>query len=243
MTKSNRINVLAMCFSPRKGNSLYLMEQALAPLSELPLDLDINTFHIQGKKIEPCISCLKCYENQGRCIFKDDFEEARQLWIKADVVLYSFPVYHVSIPAQMKAFFDRLGNTFYGYYEINSTRHMKAIGAMVNGAHFFAGQELCISQIMHHAALMNSLYVSGDGWHSYTGAPAWTNKQASTDALRNLMEAGDPDTAISITAAQSVAKRCVQVAAMIKLGMRELAPILQDDIRYKYSLGRAMIEE
>ncbi|MDD4835185.1 MAG: molybdopterin-dependent oxidoreductase, partial [Lutispora sp.] len=105
----------------------------------------------KGKKMGSCISCFKCGENKGLCILEDDFEDLRQLWIESDVIIYSTPVYHLSVPAQLKCFIDRLGNSFYGHYKVASVRHMKTIGVLCQGMHFFGGQELATSYLIQHA--------------------------------------------------------------------------------------------
>ncbi|HCJ56657.1 MAG TPA: hypothetical protein DHV55_04330, partial [Clostridiaceae bacterium] len=160
----------------------------------------------------------KCVENKGQCILKDDFEDLRQLWINADVVIYSFPVYHLSVPGQLKCFIDRLGNAFYGYYEVSSMRHMKVIGALCQGMHFFGGQELATSFILQHSVLLNSIPIAGDGWHSYIGAEGWTNNKTDRNALEQLHDSEDMYTNITLTAAKSVIKRAVEMAAIIKAG-------------------------
>ena len=182
------IKLLGICASPRKGNSYYLLQKALEDISQSKLQINSNIYHRQGKKIGPCISCFKCGENKGVCILKDDFEDLRQLWIEADVIIYSTPVYHLSVPAQLKCFIDRLGNSFYGYYNVPSVRHMKTIGVLCQGMHFFGGQELAISYLIQHAVLLNSIPVAGDGWQSYIGAAGWTDNKGDRDALNNLYE-------------------------------------------------------
>lgn len=230
------IRLLAICASPRRGNSAYLMEQALG--DELPFPCKIDKYYFSGKKIGPCISCHKCVTNGGHCIVKDDYEDLRQRWITADAILYCFPVYAMGLPGQLKCFIDRLGNSFYGYYQVSSMRHMKVIGAVTSGCHFFGGQELAINQIQNHAILLNSLPVSGDGPASYTGAAAWTDNKTERDAFRVLYEAGDRDAIISVTAARSVVRRCVEMAAIVKNGVSVLQEQLEADIRYQPFIRR-----
>jgi len=227
-----KLNLLGICGSPRKGNSEFLLKKSLEDILELPFDIDINTYFLRGKKIQPCVACFKCKENQGQCILKDDFEELRQMWISADIIIYSCPVYHMSIPGQLKCFIDRLGNTFHGYYKVSSVRHLKTIGILTQGIHLFGGQELAISYLIHHAVLLNSIPVAGDGWHSYIGAAGWTNNQLSKDAMSQLLNKDNFDAEITITAAKSVVKRAIEVAAMIKTGFYNLQGKFSNDPRY-----------
>jgi multimeric flavodoxin WrbA len=232
------INVLGVCASPRKGNSEFLLEKALEDVSQYPFDTEVRTYSLQGKDIRPCISCFKCLEREGQCVLEDDFEELRRLWIGSDVIIYSVPVYHLSIPGQLKCFIDRLGNAFYGYYPVPSVRHLKVIGILTQGMHFFGGQELAMSFLIHHAVLLNSIPISGDGWHSYIGAAGWTGNKLERDALAQLHQQGDLDAGITITAAKSVVKRATEMAAMIKTGSYHLRDKLGDDPRYGPYLKR-----
>ncbi|MCK5552521.1 MAG: flavodoxin family protein [Deltaproteobacteria bacterium] len=233
-----RIKVLGVCASPRKGNSEFLLEKALEDVSQYPFDTEVATYFFQGKDIRPCISCFKCLEREGQCVLKDDFEELRRLWIGSDVVIYSVPVYHLSIPGQLKCFIDRLGNAFYGFYPVPSVRHLKVIGILTQGMHLFGGQELAMSFLIHHAVLLNSIPVSGDGWHSYIGAAGWTGNKLDRDALAQLHKQDDLDAGITITAAKSVVKRATEMAAMVKTGSYHLQDKLGDDPRYGPYLKR-----
>lgn len=233
-----RIKLLGICASPRKGNSYYLLQKALEDTPKAKFQIDSRIYHMQGKKIAPCISCFKCGKNNGVCILKDDFEELRQLWIESDVIIYSTPVYHLSVPAQLKCFIDRLGNSFYGYYKVPSVRHMKAIGVLCQGMHLFGGQELASSYLIQHAVLQNSIPVAGDGWQSYIGAAGWTDNKGDRDALSNLYVGNNYDAQITIDAAKSVVKRATEIAYMLKLGAKASEEILKDDERYRPYLSR-----
>ena len=234
-----KLKLLGICGSPRKGNSEFLIGKSFEDISKLPFDIDINIYSLRGKKIQPCLSCFKCMGNKGQCVLKDDFKELRQMWISADIIIYSCPVYHLSIPGQLKCFIDRLGNTFYGGYSgVSSVRHMKTIGILTQGLDFFSGQELTISYLILHAVLLNCIPVSGDGWHSYIGAAGWTYNQIDKDAMSQLLNKGNFDAEITISAAKSVVKRAIEVAAMIKSGFNKLQDKFSDDPSYVPYLTR-----
>ena len=71
------LKVLGICGSPRKGNTVFLLEKAL----------------------------------------------------EAHVILYAFPVYHMSIPGQLKCLIDRLGESG-SYLHDTPVRRLKIIGAI-----------------------------------------------------------------------------------------------------------------
>jgi len=232
------LKVLGILGGPRQGSCHYFLEQAVSVLEDLPFPTELESYSLRGKQMQPCIACHKCTTNGGVCILKDQFEELRQLWINADVIIYAFPVFAQGVPGQLKCFIDRLGNSFYGKYEVGSMRHMKAIVPLTVGAHLFGGQELAMNQIIQHAILLNSIPVAGDGPNSYIGAPAWTRNDLSRDALKKLAENGDEDTKISLAAAKSAVRRGVEVAAMLRSGADVLHDALVQDVRYRPYLQR-----
>ena len=163
------VRLLAVSASPRKkGNSQFLLDTVLEYTKTLKFEVDIKRISLSDRKVEPCIGCLACYKNGGRCVLKDGFEDVRQLWKWADCILYCTPVYVAGIPGQLKCLFDRLSNADYGL-EIRGARHMKTIGAISQGGDFFGGgAELCMVDIMRHAAMMNCVYIPPDT--SYIGS-------------------------------------------------------------------------
>ncbi len=109
------IKVLGICGSPRVGNSKFLLEEALDSAKAVNDNVEVEYYSIRGKKFSGCVMCQACAKD-GECIIKDDFQELLEKWIEADVILYSVPVYHMGMPAQLKAFLDRLGNSLFGRY-------------------------------------------------------------------------------------------------------------------------------
>lgn len=56
-----------------------------------------------------CNACGSCY-NTGSCVLDDDFESVYYLFLEADGIIFSSPVYINSVTAQLKTFFDRLAD-------------------------------------------------------------------------------------------------------------------------------------
>jgi multimeric flavodoxin WrbA len=227
------IRVLGISASPRRGNSVFLLEQAERGVGEFPWSVRWTRYEFAGKRLSPCSSCHHCRAHGGACPIDDDFAELRRLWTAHDVILYCVAVYHVGIPAQLKAFFDRLGNSLSGYYGVPGARPLKVVGALSQGCHLFGGQELTISAILHHAVLLNCIPVAGDRPESYLGAPAWTGGDMGADALRGLLERGHPDAVTSVKAAAGVARRCIEIAALIKAGVETWAPYVRADAKMR----------
>lgn len=233
---TRKIRVLGICGSPRKdANSQYLLETALQSVGKEYQDLiEIEQYSFRGKKFISCNSCFQCSEEKslGECVCKDAFQELRDLWIAADVVIYSVPVYHYSIPGQLKCFLDRLGNTLNRRFVSSSPRFLKVIGSIVQGTHFGAGQESAITFLMQHAVLKNCIPVSGDGWQSYLGASGWTTNRKEKNAMKELVMNEDRDALIAMEASNTLCKRAVELALIIHMGAKNLQQFLLRDNAY-----------
>lgn len=226
------LKVLGISASPRSGNSEYLLNNAFIEAKKLPYLLETEIISLRGKKISPCVACFQCRENNRNCIIRDDFGDLMKKWLEADVVIYSAPVYHLSIPGQLKCFIDRLGQAVGGYYNVRSVRHLKVAGNISQGAHFFGGQEITIANLILHEVLMNCIPISGDGWESYIGAAGWTVNQREKDAMKKLHDSQDQDALITIRAANSVVQRSIEMAAIVKAGGFSVRENLAGDPRY-----------
>ena len=237
--------VLGINGSPRDGNSLFLLKEALQAAREVERErIQTEEYSFRGKKFDPCVGCFRCVEDKslGECVIKDDFQHLRDLWLKADVILYSVPVYHVGIPGQVKCFIDRLGNTINRYYRLTSPRFLKVIGAIAQGTHFAAGQELAVTFLLHHAVLKNCLPVSGDGWESYLGACGWTRTDRSKEAIKKLHEGGDPDAEVAVKSSRSLGKRAAELALILRAGGKQMEEVLRRDTSYRPFLTKEIKE-
>ncbi|MBQ6322894.1 MAG: flavodoxin family protein [Lachnospiraceae bacterium] len=228
----NTIKILGISASPRKGNSEFILTEALKEVQTLPFDCEVSIASLRGREIKPCVGCFACRKNNGHCFIKDDFEELREQYLAADVIIYSVPLFNYSIPGQLKCFIDRLGQAMTGYYGVRATRPLKVCGNIIQGAHLYGGQDFAITTLTMHEMLAKCIPIAGDGWESYTGAGGWTAADASRDAFKKLYEAEDKDTLATMRAARSVVKRAVETAAIIKCGAEGLYEYLSTDEKY-----------
>ncbi len=236
-----KLKVLGINGSPRKGNSEFLLNKALDYIKNVDnFDLEIDRYSFRGKEFKACIACGYCGRNEGECVFDDDFAELKDKWLAADVILYSVPVYHMSIPGQVKCFIDRLGNSFFATFSSNFPEDkdtlpklLKVIGSIVQGAHIFSGQEHTITDLINHALLMQSIPVVGDMWESYIGAAGWTNSKIDREAMEKDFKDGDFDVQIAVEASEKIALRSVEMAAIIKSGTEVNRDYLINDNHYK----------
>lgn len=234
------VKMLGISGSPRQGNSLYFLKEAFKCIPELRIPVEPTIYSFHAKKIGPCLGCLVCYKNGGKCVVNDDFQEIRQMWIASDAIIYSVPVYVIGIPGQLKSFIDRLHNSFYGFYDTPSMRHLKAIGCIAQGEVMYGGQDLAMQNLLLHATLINSVAVAPDG--SYIGAGGWTGKNNNRNACKQRAAKGVEDVSVTIQVARSVVQRVAEVAAILKAGALALRDILELDPRYLPYLSRISSE-
>ena len=72
-------------------------------------DYDVEIIDVSKLKVEHCLGCFRCWSaTPGVCVIKDDMKECIQKYVKADVIIWSFPLYYFSMPSKVKAFMDRL---------------------------------------------------------------------------------------------------------------------------------------
>lgn len=223
-----KIKVLGICGSPRKGNSEFLLKKALSYVNKLnSFDVLTELYSFRGKEFKPCIACEYCARNAGKCVYNDDFSELKDKWLDADVILYSIPVYHMSIPGQLKCFIDRLGNSLFSTFkdvfkkdDIDTLpKLLKVIGSISQGIHMFSGQEHAITDLINHALIMQCIPVTGDMWESYIGASGWTNNSGKRNAMEEDFKKSDFDTCVAVEAAEKIALRAVEIAVIIKSGI------------------------
>ena len=74
---------------------------------------DVIRFDAALKDVHPCIACEKCHSAVSACVFRDAFDEIRDMLIEADAVVFASPIYYYGLTAQLKAVIDR----FYGINE------------------------------------------------------------------------------------------------------------------------------
>ena len=235
------IKVLGISGSPRKGNSSFLLEKAIKAAKAVnPKAVETESYSIKGKTFHPCIACSYCAKHKGECVHKDDFEDLRNRWMEADAIIYSVPVYHMSIPGQLKCFIDRLGNSMFGaflsYFPPGTEtcpKWLKVIGSIAQGIHIFSGQEHTLTDLINHALIMQSIPVPGDLWESYIGVGGWTSNLIERDSLRKLTQEGEVDAEVAVRASEAIGRRAVELAMIVKSGLLACQDMLKEDPIYR----------
>lgn len=103
------MKVLGINASPRgnESNTLQLVKSVIKGAESEGADVElIDLYKLQ---IEYCTGCGACYAT-GECPQIDDFEELFDRILNSDGIVFGAPNYINSVPAPMKAFFDRLSD-------------------------------------------------------------------------------------------------------------------------------------
>jgi len=219
------INVLGISASPRKGgNSAFLLERALQGANEAhPSEVTTLAWGFPGKTIAHCTACDACNRNGGHCTTHDDFQDLVDLWIEADAVIYSAPVYHMGLPSQLRAFMDRMGtSTLFRFgaapNEPLPQKLLKPIGAIVQGNGFASGQEQAMQQVVAHAVLMGCVPVVADDWEASLGVAGTTGFDLAKDAIKSHAAAGEALAEGSVRGARALGRSAVEMALLLHAG-------------------------
>lgn len=215
------IRLLGVIASPRKSSSSEtLINEALRGVEDSGTT-EIQVFKFHNKKINFCLACRKCRQ-ENRCFpHNDDFQEFFEMWVAADALLYSLPVYHMGIPAQLKAAIDRLGNVLFAINNRKLPRFSKVGGVIVQGSARFGGQETSIQFMVEHLLTMNCLPLSADTPDSYIGVPGWA---------RTYEGGRIEDDETAMYASWNLGKRVGEMARIIRNGI----DIFKDDLGPEY---------
>ncbi|MFC1795150.1 flavodoxin family protein [Planctomycetota bacterium] len=99
------IKVLGISTSPRiKGNSDLLLREALAGAESAGASTEY--IRLLDYKISPCIECNACYTT-GICKVQDDYQQILKKILDADRIIFSTPIFFMTVCAQAKILIDR----------------------------------------------------------------------------------------------------------------------------------------
>lgn len=218
------IRLLGISASPRReGNSMFLLEQALEAADSFEgAKVEVEKIDFSGKRISPCIACYGCIDAKGNCVLEDDFSPMRDAWLRADAILHSIPVFVMTIPGQLKCFYDRLANSLV-FREDISRKKLKIVGTVAQGMHFAAGQEGVIREISNISMLLGCLPLAGE---SYNGVRGWTYEKLSRSTYKKRLDASDEATQRLIGEARGLVEDLLNVALVVRCGARACRDLL-----------------
>lgn len=106
------MNILVINGSPKgeRSNSLRLTKAFLKGLgSALPEgESCVEQLNICDMNINACRGCFACWKaTPGSCVIKDDMAAVIEKLLWAELIVYSFPLYHYGVPGALKNLIDR----------------------------------------------------------------------------------------------------------------------------------------
>lgn len=93
--------------SPRKNGNSFAMTDAFIRAA-VERGFSVSRFDTAFMHIGGCNYCGACYRGGKPCAFDDDFNIIAPAVEKAEAVVFTMPVYWYSVPAQIKAFIDKM---------------------------------------------------------------------------------------------------------------------------------------
>ncbi len=98
--------ILVVHASPRVGGNSSMLADAFIEGAQSAGN-EVRRIDIGNAKIAGCKACEYCFKHGGECVQKDDFQKFEEDLGWCDTIIYAFPLYYYSYPAQVKAFMDR----------------------------------------------------------------------------------------------------------------------------------------
>jgi multimeric flavodoxin WrbA len=121
------MNIIAICGSPRKGNTEFVLKRILTKAEELGSSVELVL--LREKRIEFCSGCLNC-DSTGECNIRDDMQIIYPKLESADLIIFGSPNYFSNMSGMMKNFIDRL-NPFYTNKKL---KNKKVVAVIVGGS-------------------------------------------------------------------------------------------------------------
>lgn len=103
------MNILVLNGSPKgeRSNTMKLTRAFLEGFAQNQ-SVDTDVVDIYKLNIHDCRGCFVCWSRTpGKCAITDDMTDILQKILRADIVIWSFPLYYFSLPSRLKIVIDR----------------------------------------------------------------------------------------------------------------------------------------
>ena len=101
---NKRIKIIAICGSPRKGNTYEILEV----LAYSHPEIDFEILMLSEQHLKDCFGCYSCINNgEDSCPLKDDRNLIIEKMKSADGLVFASPTYARTVSALMKKFVER----------------------------------------------------------------------------------------------------------------------------------------
>ncbi len=222
--KKTPVKVLLISGSPRseKLSRSHLLYEEARKLLVKAEGVDLLEYSFTRKKIVQCQGCTgQCFANE-ECIIQDDFQAFRDIWLQADAVIWSAPVYHMGPPSLIRAALNRLNEVAYQtsqkHGQTSLPRSNLVVGAIIQGGSRFGGQEITLLWFIKHTLQWRGIWVSADMPESYHGVAHHTT--TPEDLLSNKS---------TLEQTHALVQRVVEMAKIVKAGMLLAGDSLPDE--------------
>ena len=100
------MKVLVLTGSPHVNGTTALLANEFCAGAEAA-GHDVTRFNTGSMKIKPCLGCMSCTKNSGKCVHEDDMAEIYPHLMDANTVAFISPVYYYGMTSQLKCAIDR----------------------------------------------------------------------------------------------------------------------------------------
>ncbi|MDD2438817.1 MAG: flavodoxin family protein [Methanosarcinaceae archaeon] len=167
----NKLKILGISGSPRKGATDFLVREALK-LAEEKYGAETAYFSVHGKKLEFCLHCDYCIRKKEGCFHKDAIaEELYDKMIWADAWIFGTPVYQGNVSAQTKTILDRCRALV--ARDPNVFQNKVGMG-LADGGDRVGGQEPAIQTLLNFYIINEMIPVGGGAFGANFGATFWS---------------------------------------------------------------------
>ncbi len=205
-----KVKIVGICGSSRKGATQYALEQALTEAEKYGAEVEMIT--LRGKKINFCIQCDKCVrEKQDHCvIYDDDMQDYYEKVYQADGIIIASPVYNMAANALTLAFINRFRSSFLIAQEKPEFFSTKLAAAITTGGTRNGGEETANGSIVNACSSLGFTCVSG-GIGTYTGGCVWSQDRKAEGAKEDT---------IGINNCRKIGRKITVMASIIKEGKK-----------------------
>lgn len=103
------MKVMAICGSPRSGNTEWMLQKVLESARTEGAETELVL--LRDKDIRLCKGCMTCETGSsgkpGTCVIKDDMDPILPKMLAADALVFGTPVYFYMLSGCLKNFMDR----------------------------------------------------------------------------------------------------------------------------------------
>ena len=102
------MNILVLNGSPKaKSDTMHLTRNFLEGI-QAATDAQVTIVDVIKKNIRPCTGCFGCWaRGDGKCVLQDDQNAILEAYVRADLIIWSLPLYCFGMPSHLKAVLDR----------------------------------------------------------------------------------------------------------------------------------------